>query len=192
MKTATCGDRAQWSLIIGEGGKEMTFRQAEKFRWGFADSILVRAKPYPHLPRLGWKADHRLLCARAQRQTLAATRLRWKCGTICHRFRSSRGLTADRPTRSPEGFREEPTLKARSRARPAEPSVPLFEEAADQGDAVGDAARRIEFGRRAAGVGRPVGAGFGDFHKSGAHGERRMAGEIGDGEHFIAQRRNQQ
>ena len=39
LKTATCGDRAQWSLTIGEGGKEMAFRQAEKFRWGFADTF---------------------------------------------------------------------------------------------------------------------------------------------------------
>ena len=55
-----------------------------------------------------------------------------------------------------------------------------------------DAARRIEFGQRAVGVGRPVAAGFGDFDESGAQGERGMAGEVGDGEHFVAQRGDQQ
>ena len=64
----------------------------------------------------------------------------------------------------------------------------FFEEAADEGDAVGDAARWGEFCDGAAGVGCPIGAGFGDFDETGAHGERGLAGEIGDGEHFVAER----
>jgi len=64
----------------------------------------------------------------------------------------------------------------------------FFEEAADQGYAVGDAARRGEFRDGAAGVGGPIGAGFSDFDETGAHGERGLAGEIGDGEHFVAER----
>ena len=39
LKAATCGDRTQWSLTIAESGREASFRQAEKFRWGFADTF---------------------------------------------------------------------------------------------------------------------------------------------------------
>jgi hypothetical protein len=39
LKMATCGDRTQWSLTIGQGGQTLSFRQAEKFRWGFSDTF---------------------------------------------------------------------------------------------------------------------------------------------------------
>ena len=68
----------------------------------------------------------------------------------------------------------------------------FFEEAADYGDAVGDAAGWGEFWDGAAGVRGPVGAGFGDFDETGAHGERGLAGEIGDGEHFVAEGRDEE
>src|SRR5580692_12539254 len=68
----------------------------------------------------------------------------------------------------------------------------FVEEATYQRYAVWDATwwRKLRDG--AAWVGRPVGTRFGDFDKSCAHRERRMAGEIGDGQHFVAQRRNDQ
>lgn len=39
LKAATCGDRTQWSLTIAQGDRSVSFRQAEKFRWGFSDSF---------------------------------------------------------------------------------------------------------------------------------------------------------
>jgi|HubBroStandDraft_2_1064218.scaffolds.fasta_scaffold15393_3 Tfp pilus assembly protein PilF len=39
MKEATCGDRKQWSLTIAQGDRSVSFRQAEKFRWGFSDTF---------------------------------------------------------------------------------------------------------------------------------------------------------
>ena len=47
-------------------------------------------------------------------------------------------------------------------------------------------------GNRARGIGCPVAACFGDFDEAGAHGERGMAGIVGDGEDFVAQGRNQE
>ena len=55
----------------------------------------------------------------------------------------------------------------------------FVEEAADEGDAVGDSARWIEFWERVVGVWSPVAAGFGDFDEAGAEGERGVAGEVG-------------
>jgi hypothetical protein len=62
----------------------------------------------------------------------------------------------------------------------------FFKKAADECDAVRDAARRIESREGIFRIGSPVAAGLGDFDKTCAEGERRLAGEIGDGEHFIA------
>jgi tetratricopeptide (TPR) repeat protein len=39
LKAATCGDRTQWSLTIAQGDQSPSFRQAEKFRWGFSDTL---------------------------------------------------------------------------------------------------------------------------------------------------------
>jgi tetratricopeptide (TPR) repeat protein len=39
LKAATCGDRTQWSLTIAQGDQFLSFRQAEKFRWGFSDTL---------------------------------------------------------------------------------------------------------------------------------------------------------
>jgi tetratricopeptide (TPR) repeat protein len=39
LKAATCGDRRQWSLTITQGDQSPSFRQAEKFRWGFSDTL---------------------------------------------------------------------------------------------------------------------------------------------------------
>jgi hypothetical protein len=68
----------------------------------------------------------------------------------------------------------------------------FFEEAADEGYAVRDAAGRRELGERICGIRRPVAAGFGDFDESGTEGKGGMAGEVRDGEHFIAERRDEQ
>ena len=46
----------------------------------------------------------------------------------------------------------------------------LVEEAADEGDAVGDAAGWGEFWEWVIGVGSPVAAGFGDFYEARAEG----------------------
>ena len=64
----------------------------------------------------------------------------------------------------------------------------FVEEAAYEGDAVGDSAGWVEFGERLGGVGGPVAAGFGDFDESGAEGEGGVAGEVGEGEHLVAER----
>jgi Tfp pilus assembly protein PilF len=37
LKAATCGDRTQWSLTVSQGDQAMSFRQADKFRWGYSD-----------------------------------------------------------------------------------------------------------------------------------------------------------
>jgi hypothetical protein len=63
----------------------------------------------------------------------------------------------------------------------------FVEEAADESDAVGDAARWVELWEWFAGVGRPVAAGFGDFNEAGSKSEGGVAGEVGDGEDFVAQ-----
>jgi hypothetical protein len=39
LESATCGDKAQWSLTVTEGDQPETFRQAEKFKFGFSDTI---------------------------------------------------------------------------------------------------------------------------------------------------------
>ena len=39
LKAATCGDRTQWSLTIAQGDQSPSFRQGEKFRWGFSDTL---------------------------------------------------------------------------------------------------------------------------------------------------------
>jgi tetratricopeptide (TPR) repeat protein len=39
LKAASCGDRAHWSLSLSQGDHTTTFRQAEKFRWGYSDTI---------------------------------------------------------------------------------------------------------------------------------------------------------
>ena len=64
----------------------------------------------------------------------------------------------------------------------------FVEEAADEGDAVRDAAGWREFWERMVGVGGPVAAGLGDFDKAGAEGEGWVAREVGDGEDFVAER----
>src|SRR6266704_1347188 len=66
----------------------------------------------------------------------------------------------------------------------------FFKEAADQGDAVGHAARRGKLRQRIFRIGRPVRARLGNFNEAGAQRERGMPGLVADGEHFVAQRRN--
>jgi len=39
LKTATCGDKAQWSLTVAQPDQTFSFRQADKFRWGFSDTF---------------------------------------------------------------------------------------------------------------------------------------------------------
>lgn len=39
LKGGTCGDRTQWSLSISQADQTVSFRQAEKFRWGYADTF---------------------------------------------------------------------------------------------------------------------------------------------------------
>ena len=68
----------------------------------------------------------------------------------------------------------------------------FVKKAADERDAVGNTARRRKFWKRIVRVGGPVGASFGDFDKAGAQRERRMAGVVGDGEHFVAKGRDQE
>jgi hypothetical protein len=63
----------------------------------------------------------------------------------------------------------------------------FVEEAADEGDAMWDAAGGIEFREGFGWVGCPVAAGFGDFDETGAEGEGGVAGEVGDGEDLVAE-----
>jgi collagen type III alpha len=63
----------------------------------------------------------------------------------------------------------------------------FFKGRSDEGDAVGDAARRVELRQRVGRVGSPVAAGFGDVDESGAEGEGGVAGEVGDGEHLVTE-----
>lgn len=68
----------------------------------------------------------------------------------------------------------------------------FFKGARDERDAVGNAARRREFRQRVSGIGSPVAARLRDFDETGAQGERGMAGEIGEGEHLVAERRDEE
>lgn len=68
----------------------------------------------------------------------------------------------------------------------------FVKQSADQSDPVGNAAGRDEFGQRMLWVGRPVGARLPDFDVAGTNRERRMAGVVADGEHFIAKGWNQE
>ena len=63
----------------------------------------------------------------------------------------------------------------------------FVEEPGEQGDAMGGAAWRAEFGKRVGRIGGPVAAGFGNLDEAGPESERRMAGEIGNSEHFVAE-----
>src|SRR5690242_1594765 len=54
-----------------------------------------------------------------------------------------------------------------------------------------NATRRGEFWQRVLRVGRPVGARFRDFDKTSAKRERRVAGVVANGEHFVAERRDE-
>src|SRR5262245_24021615 len=67
----------------------------------------------------------------------------------------------------------------------------FVEETSDECDAVGNTARRREFGQWISRIRSPIAARFPDFNEAGAQSERRMTGKIGDGEHFAAQRRHQ-
>ncbi len=55
-----------------------------------------------------------------------------------------------------------------------------------------NATRRGELGQRVMRVGRPIAAGLGDFNESCAKGERRVAGEVADDQHLVAQGRNEE
>src|SRR5215813_13513686 len=68
----------------------------------------------------------------------------------------------------------------------------LFKQTTNQSDTVRDAAWRTKFWQRILGVGSPVAASFGDLDETSAQSERRLAGKVGDGEHFVAQGRNEQ
>src|SRR6266849_5118289 len=67
----------------------------------------------------------------------------------------------------------------------------FVKESPNERDAVWHAARRGEFRQRMSRIRSPVTACFGHLNKSGAQGERRMSGEVGDGEHLVAQRGDQ-
>src|SRR5216684_9048429 len=72
------------------------------------------------------------------------------------------------------------------------PEGAFLEETPDQGDAVGHAARGRELWKGIFRIGSPVRAGLGDLDEASSKRERRMAGIIADGEHFVAQRGNEQ
>src|ERR1700760_4987906 len=69
---------------------------------------------------------------------------------------------------------------------------PFVEEPSDEGDAVGDSTRRAELRERLCWIGSPVAACLCDFNEAGSQSQRGMAGEVGDGEHLVAERGNQQ
>src|ERR1043165_4725586 len=56
----------------------------------------------------------------------------------------------------------------------------IVEQSSEDSDAVRHAARWIELRQRVRRIGRPVAARFRNFDKARAHGQRRMAGEVGD------------
>src|SRR5262252_738503 len=63
----------------------------------------------------------------------------------------------------------------------------FVKQAADQGYAMRDTARAGESWDWIVGVGRPVAAGFLYLDESGTQRQRRVSGEVGDGEHLVAQ-----
>src|SRR3954452_6038503 len=68
----------------------------------------------------------------------------------------------------------------------------FIEKPANEGNAVGYPARRIEGGQRAIGIRCPIAPSIRNFNKAGAQCERWMAGEVGDGQHLIPERRYKQ
>src|SRR5205085_10391560 len=69
-------------------------------------------------------------------------------------------------------------------SQPGSSDGAFIEQASDQRDAVRHAAGRREFGERVRGVGSPIAARLRNFHEAGRDGERRMSGEVGDGQDF--------
>lgn len=39
LKATNCGDKSQWSLSLAQGDQTISFRQGEKFHWGFSDTF---------------------------------------------------------------------------------------------------------------------------------------------------------
>jgi hypothetical protein len=68
----------------------------------------------------------------------------------------------------------------------------LVQQAPYECYAVGYAAGRRELREWMSWIRRTVTARLGDFHKTGAQSERRMVGEVGNGEYFVPQRRDEQ
>src|SRR5690349_4462267 len=68
----------------------------------------------------------------------------------------------------------------------------FVEQAADQSDAMGNAAWRGKLRQRIFRVRRPVGARLANFDETSAKRERRMAGVVADGEHFVAKGWNEE
>ncbi len=79
------------------------------------------------------------------------------------------------------------TRKAASRAMPAAPRRPSSKGGAISVTPCGTRRGGENFGRGMRGIGRPVTPRLGDLDEAGAQGERGVAGEVGDGEHLVAQ-----
>src|SRR4051812_41747801 len=67
------------------------------------------------------------------------------------------------------------------------PNQSVIKQAAQDGDAVRHAPRRVELRQRIRRIRRPIAARFGNFDKTCAQGQRWMSGEVRDRELFIAQ-----
>ena len=84
------------------------------------------------------------------------------------------------------------TSAARSIAMPTRPIVPSSKSRPISVTPCGTRRGGSNFGSGFVRVGRPVAARLRHLHESRAQRERRMAREVGDGQHLVAQRRHEQ
>jgi hypothetical protein len=100
------------------------------------------------------------------------------------------------PDSLPDTGRQPPSFRVGGQGQPpalfGDCNAGLIRTAAEQRHAVRHAARRRELRQRMLRIGRPVAARLGHLDEPGAQRQRRMAGEVRDRQHLVAQRRHEQ
>src|SRR5690348_4832798 len=82
-------------------------------------------------------------------------------------------------------------IECRLQRHPRLTQCSFFKQTANQCDAVRYSPRRRKFWQWMIRVGRPIAARFRNMDKARSQGEGRVSREVGDGQHFVAERRHQ-
>src|SRR5690242_1838033 len=106
--------------------------------------------------------------------------------------RKSRGVSAINGIRSEPGRTLGGDLEYPFQCHPHRTQCPFVEQTTDQCDAMRNAAWRRELRKGMGGVRSPIAARLGNFYEAGSKCERRVAGEVTDRQHLIAERRCEQ